>query len=70
MKEKDIKVDLKELKNEKERNFKERLWFIHYWADYIRTHSDVEWSKQQNVVIDSQIKHARNLIKTDKTDKG
>ena len=63
MNELDIKIDLKELKTEKQRNFKERLWFIRYWVDYIKTHSDQEWSKQQAVLIDSQIEGARSLVK-------
>ena len=56
MKAKDVKVDLKELKNFKEKNFKDRLDFIDYWVNYIKTHSDGEWSKRQNVLIDSQIR--------------
>ena len=36
-------------------NKEERLNFVEFWVDYIKTHSDREWSKQQNVIIDSQI---------------
>jgi hypothetical protein len=53
---KDIKIDLKELEEDKKKNFKERLWFIDYWADYVKAHSDKEWSKQQNMLINSQLK--------------
>jgi len=56
MKAKDIKVDLDELKKFKAQNAKERIEFIKYWAKYMREHSDQEWSKQQNVVIDSQVR--------------
>jgi len=52
----DVKVDLEELKKFKEKNIRERLEFIDFWVEYIKTHSDKEWSKQQNIVIDSQIK--------------
>lgn len=52
---KSISIDLDELKKEKERNRKERLEFIKFWVNYIKTHSDKEWSKQQNTVINSQI---------------
>jgi hypothetical protein len=38
-----------------EDNEEERINFIKYWVNYIKTHSDKEWSKQQNVVINSQI---------------
>ena len=37
-------------------NEEDRMNFIEFWAEYIRTHSDEEWSKQQKVLIDSQIK--------------
>lgn len=50
-----INVNLDELRNDKEINFKERLNFIKFWAEYMKAHSDEEWSEQQNEVIDSQI---------------
>ena len=34
-------------------NQKDRLLFVDKWAEYVRTHSDKEWSKQQNVIINS-----------------
>jgi len=37
-------------------NKEERLNFVKFWAEYVRTHPDKEWSKQQNIVINSQIK--------------
>ena len=52
---KDVKVDLKELREFKRKNAEERLKFIDFWVDYIKRHSDEEWSQQQAVVIDSQI---------------
>lgn len=36
-------------------NQEDRLNFVKFWANYIRTHSDKEWSEQQNIVIDGQI---------------
>lgn len=45
------RIFLKPGKNNKE----ERLNFVKFWVDYIKTHSDKEWSRQQNVLIDSQI---------------
>lgn len=38
---------------------KQREWFIDYWVNYIKTHSDEEWSKQQNVLIHSMLKSAK-----------
>jgi len=55
MKVSEVKVDLEELKKFKIQNAKERLEFIDFWVNYIKTHSDKEWSKQQNIVIDAQI---------------
>jgi len=36
-------------------NKQDREWMIKYWADYIRTHPDKDWSKQQKELIDSLI---------------
>jgi len=58
-----MNINLEELKNDRQRNSEERMKFIEFWAEYVRTHSDKEWSKQQNVIIDSQIEHAHNLVK-------
>ena len=60
-----------EIKRDRERNFmkpgktnkEDRLNFIEFWANYIRTHTDEEWSKQQNVLIDSQIKGVKEKRK-------
>lgn len=39
----------------KKQNQRERDEFIKRWAAYVRTHSDQEWSKQQNVIINSAL---------------
>ena len=49
------KFDLEKLEKERKSNFKERMKFIKYWVDYIKSHSDKEWSSQQREIIDSQI---------------
>jgi hypothetical protein len=41
-----------------EDNEKERKRFVRKWAEYVRTHSDKEWSQQQNVIINSALKSA------------
>ena len=51
------RIFLKPGKNNKE----DRLNFVKFWADYVRTHTDKEWSKQQNILIDGQIAHARMM---------
>ena len=55
MKAKDIKIDLKQLERQKQANFQERLKFIDFWVGYIKTHSDREWSIQQNIIVDAQL---------------
>ncbi len=52
---KDIKVDFSILEKDAEDNAKERLKFVAFWANYVKTHSDDVWSEQQNVVINSQL---------------
>ena len=47
---------------DKDRNRKERLKFVDFWAKYVRTHSDKDWSKQQKMLIDSQIQGARKQL--------
>lgn len=59
----DVNVNLEELKKFKEQNAKERLEFIKFWAEYIKTHSDKEWSRQQNKLINSQLRTARQIKK-------
>lgn len=36
-------------------NRQERINFVKFWANYVKTHSDEEWSEQQNIVVNSQI---------------
>lgn len=54
MKAEEVNVNLNELEEFKKRNFEERLRFIEFWANYIKEHSDREWSKQQSLLIDGQ----------------
>jgi hypothetical protein len=41
----------------------DRKEFIKFWANYVKTHEDKEWSRQQKKLIDSQIKSAREFLK-------
>jgi hypothetical protein len=34
----------------------DRKEFVKFWARYVKEHNDKEWSRQQKVLIDSQIK--------------
>ncbi len=55
MNETEIRTKLEDIRKERRSNFKERIWFVKYWAEYIRTHKDREWGEQQNTLINSQI---------------
>lgn len=39
----------------------DRMNFVVYWAEYVRTHPDEDWSRQQKVLIDSQLQSARQF---------
>jgi hypothetical protein len=41
---------------DRKRNNKERIKFVELWAEYVRTHPDKEWSRQQKIVVDSQLR--------------
>jgi len=41
-----------------EKNKREREEFVHKWAKFVREHTDEEWSKQQNIIINSALKSA------------
>lgn len=47
---------LKPGKNNKE----ERMNFVEYWANYVKTHPDKDWSRQQNILINSLMQNAKN----------
>ena len=47
-------------------NDEDRMWFVEYWANYVKTHSDKEWSRQQNVLINSLMQNAKNSKLTPK----
>jgi len=39
-------------------NRKDRLDFVDRWTEYVRTHSDKDWSEQQNIIINSCLQTA------------
>ncbi len=41
-----------------EDNQKERLEFVDLWARYVLEHDDKEWSRQQNIIINSCLRHS------------
>ena len=46
-------MNLKSLEEKKEKNKEQRREFVKFWAEYVKNHPDEEWSKQQNLIIDS-----------------
>jgi hypothetical protein len=46
----------------------QRRAFIRRWAEYVRTHDDEEWSRQQNKLIDSQLQTASEMTQRGETD--
>lgn len=51
---------MKKLKPDKDRE-KERMNFVVFWAKEVRELPDAEWSRQQNVLINSQMQSAREM---------
>ena len=51
-----------------DRNAEQRREMIKRWAEYVRTHEDSEWSRQQNRVIDPQIQSANDMAASGDTD--
>jgi len=47
-------------------NKEERMNFVRYWANYVKTHSDKDWSRQQNILINSLMQNAKNSKLTPK----
>lgn len=56
------------VEEQQRRNAEQRRAFIKRWAEYIRNHSDEEWSRQQNTLINSQLESANELARTGETD--
>ena len=44
-------IDLKELKKQHKRNFEQRLKFIDFYANWVKSQPNKKWSSQQKNVI-------------------
>ncbi|MBS3112102.1 hypothetical protein J4459_02470 [Candidatus Woesearchaeota archaeon] len=44
-----------------EKNKKSRLWYVEYWVDYMKRTDSKEWSRQQNIIINSSIQNTRQF---------
>lgn len=61
-------LNSQEFEDKKRQNTVQRRAMIKRWAEYVRTHDDREWSRQQNRLIDSQLQSANDMAATDDTD--
>ena len=49
-----------ELKFDKDKNFQERLWFIHHYSSWVKSVPNKVWSRQQANFINSLFLNGRN----------
>jgi hypothetical protein len=61
-------LNSEEFERSQRQNVEERRAFIKRWAEYVRTHDDEEWSRQQNTLIDSQLETANEMARRGDTD--
>jgi len=61
-------LNSKQFEDDQRRNTEQRREMIKRWAEYVRTHNDSEWSRQQNRLIDSQLQSANEMAAADETD--
>lgn len=45
-------IDLEELKRQKEQNFKERLEFLDFYAEWLKKTPNAKWSRDQKELMD------------------
>ncbi|MFD1687471.1 hypothetical protein [Halobellus litoreus] len=57
-----------EFEDNQRRNTEQRRAMIKRWAEYVRTHEDEEWSRQQNRLINSQLQSANEIAAAGDTD--
>ena len=61
-------LNSKQFEDDQRLNTEQRREMIKRWAEYVRTHDDSEWSRQQNRLIDSQLQSANEMAAADETD--
>lgn len=42
-------------------NSEDRMNFVEYWADFVRSNPDKVWSRQQRILIDSMMQNAKQF---------
>lgn len=53
-------VNNMELKFDKEKNFQERLWFLHHYSNWVKSVPNKVWSRQQADFINSLFLNGKN----------
>jgi len=61
-------LNSQEFEGDQRRNMEQRRAMIKRWAEYVRSHDDKEWSRQQNRLIDSQLQSANEMAAAGETD--
>lgn len=61
-------LNSQEFEADQRRNTDQRRAMIKRWAEYVRTHDDEEWSRQQNRLIDAQLQSANAAAAAGETD--
>ena len=56
-----MKFDLKELDEDKKRNFKERLEFIDLYVEWLKKTPNKVWSRQQRNLIDGSTRIRKRM---------
>ncbi|MBI2971629.1 MAG: hypothetical protein HYY37_04405 [Candidatus Aenigmarchaeota archaeon] len=55
---------------DREKNFRSRLEFVRFWAAYVKSHPNEEWSRQQAAFINSVMRTANQDVELYKKVKG
>lgn len=61
-------LNSKQFEDDQRRNTERRRAMIKRWAEYVRTHHDKEWSRQQNRLINPQLQSANEMAEVGETD--
>ncbi|SFT08458.1 hypothetical protein SAMN04488556_0044 [Halostagnicola kamekurae] len=61
-------LNSQEFEDDQRQNTEQRRAMIKRWAEYVRTHDDSDWSRQQNRLIDSQLQSANDMAAAGDTD--
>lgn len=61
-------MNSEEFEKARRQNADRRRALIKRWAEFVRSHDDEEWSRQQNTLINSQLQSANEVAANGDTD--